>query len=142
MKNFTNRFAALGAAVMIAVSMSAVGASASNTQNWSLFYKNSNNKRISEAKAVTGLSTRNDNAIDFKCNSFTGGTGDTYALCNIQSSMKKISGEKVYLDRKGDSGSISFRSNWYGYSNGGKCSVYLRLQNYGKSTVSLSGSAS
>ncbi|MBO5559718.1 hypothetical protein [Ruminococcus sp.] len=107
----------------VLVSGLSIIADASTPSSWEV-----NNKNTQLAGSVSGLTTTNDNALDFYCNKYISSTNDTYAKCDIQSSMKKTSEEKVILDRYGDSGSISFRSNWYAYSNQGMCTytVYIR----------------
>ena len=136
------RFAALGAVIMMVASMSAIGASASNGKTFSLYYISSTNRHTTGTYVVSGLTTSNDNAIDFYCSNFTGGTGGSYVKGDIQADMKKITGEYIFLDRTGDSGSISFNSNWYGYSNGGQCSVTTTLYNYNSTYVSATGTVS
>ena len=92
MKKIVKRIAAMGAAVMMMSSM-AIGASASNGVNWKVYTpaKNPAGSGITtDTKTVSGLSTSSDSAIDFVCGGFTGGSGSTYARCNIQSNMKKI----------------------------------------------------
>ena len=91
MKKIVKRIAAMGAAVMMMSSM-AIGASASNV-NWKVYTpaKTPAGSGITtDTKTVSGLSTSSDSAIDFVCGGFTGGSGSTYARCNIQSNMKKI----------------------------------------------------
>lgn len=71
----------------------AIGASASNGINWKVYTpaKTPAGSGITtDTKTVSGLSTSSDSAIDFVCGGFTGGSGSTYARCNIQSNMKKI----------------------------------------------------
>ncbi|MBE6869791.1 MAG: hypothetical protein E7494_13715 [Ruminococcus albus] len=106
------------------LSVSSIKADASNPSSWVV-----NNTNTQLAGSVSGLTTTNDNALDFYCNTYISSTNDTYAKCDIQTNMKKTSEEKVILDRYGDSGSISFRSNWYAYSNQGMCTYTIYIRN-------------
>lgn len=141
----TKRLATVGAAVMMMASMSAIGASASNGVEWKV-YTLANNPSgtgvTTVTKTVSGLTTSSDDAIDFTCGYFTGGSGSTYAHCDIQSNMKKYSTQYADLYEYGDSGSVKFKSGWYAYSNKGKCSVTVSLVNYsGTNGVEIRGNA-
>lgn len=141
MNKLTKKIAAIGAAVMMMASISAMGVSASYGVNWEV-YKPANSPssagRSVDNRTVSGLSTANDSAIDFQCGYFSGATSGTY----VQSNMRKNSTDNVKLRKFGASGSSYFKSNWYAYSNGGKCAVTIRLKDFtGSNSLSIRGNA-
>ena len=136
--------AAFGAA-MLMMNMTAISSSASYGVNWKV-YRLSNTPTGSgittDYKTVGGLTTTNDDAIDFQCGSFSGGNSGTYALCDIQSNMKQTSTSNVKLYKFADKGSIKFKSGWYAYSNGGNCKITVSLRGYtGTNGVTITGNA-
>lgn len=138
------RIVAMGAVAMM-MSTVAISASASYGVNWKV-YTPANTPAGSgittDTKTVSGLTTSSDSAIDFVCGGFTGGSGSTYARCDIQSNMKKYSTQYADLYYYGDSDSVEFKSGWYAYSNGGKCKITVTLRNYtGTNGVTITGNA-
>lgn len=142
MRKLTKRIAAMGAAVMMMASVSAIGASASNTYNWTL--NKGYNQPTNTAKCtgeVTGLTAANDDAIDFYCSSMTN-TNATVKFV-IEASFRKVSNQVSYLYYAGDSDTAKFKSNWYTYAEcqDGRCSVTGTLVNDTSVTYTAKGTA-
>lgn len=130
MKKILKNTAVVGALVMIISAVPVIGVSASTPYNWNMtrVYRQ-------DIGTVSGLTSANDNAIDFYCNYYKSKSGKAYVKCDIQSNMKRIKDEKVYIDRYGDNGSISMKKGWYAKSNGGRCSVSFYLWDSDDNTV-------
>ena len=77
------RIAALGAAMVMAVSMMSIGASASNGDSWNVqggSYRPYSSWKDTDSGYVTGLSPSTDTGLDFSVTSYTSPTGLAYAI--------------------------------------------------------------
>lgn len=139
---FIKKIAAMGAAMVMAVSMMSVNASASVTYNWTL--SKGYNQPTNTAKCsgeVTGLTASNDDAIDFYCSSMS--NTDATVKFIIEASFRKVSNQVTYLYYAGDSDTAKFKSNWYTYAacQDGRCTVTGSLVNDTSVTYTARGTA-
>ena len=138
------RIAAFGAAMVMAVSMMSIGASASVTYFWSIYkaspYQPESTVYCSDE--VTGLTSYNDDAIDFYCSYMS--SSDSDVKFDIESNFKRDSNQYAYLYYATDSDQIKFRSYWWNdpACSDGKCTCTGRLYNDYSYSFNATGTAS
>lgn len=137
------RIAAMGAAMVMAVNMMSVGASASTPYYWTL--DKQYNQPISTVTCtgyVYNLTTTNDDAIDFIC-TYESNTNSDVRL-DIIHNMKLNVNQKADLFYVKDTDQIKFKNSWYStyVANGYKCQVTGELINCIATTYTASGKAS
>ncbi len=107
------KIAAIAAAAMMAMSMTAISASASTQANFEVEYGHT-----SETWSVTNLVDGKDTAIDFKCTFFVSASDETVAAGTIDRRVMRYSSDCVYLNQTGDVGSITMKDGWYNITKG------------------------
>ena len=111
------RIAAFGAAMVMAVSMMSIGASASVPDTWNVH--GGSNRPYSSWKEtdsgyVTGLKPSTDNGLDFHVTSYTSPTGLAYAI----GSSPYCTGTVVLNGNNLNPPPLLFVANWYAASGG------------------------
>lgn len=90
------RIAAMGAAMVMAVSMMSVGASAANSGSWNVVYKNqpgapsTNNGNITTTRTITYSVYGAKACVDGASVSISGTTGCTYVYCLNYNMNRKV----------------------------------------------------
>ena len=137
------RMAAIGAAMVMAVSMMSVLASASTPYGWELkktYYQPTGS--VSCTGYVYNLYNGVDTGIDFNCDLHT---ANATAVFDITNSMKYSSAEKARIYYAGQpTYTNNFKSSWYAAykDNGYKCTVTGSLENDTSVTFRATGTAS
>ncbi len=130
------KIAAIAAAAMMAMSMTAISASAVSTpDSFELHYYDSTDKTTHKQCIVTNLDKKNDSGIDFKCTKFEGGTNVTYVEGDLVNyNLKKNTSELIMLNGKFDQGTILFSDGWFEIS-GGTVLEDVTLRNYSPNVI-------
>ncbi len=128
------KIAAIAAAAMMAMSMTAISASASVGDSFSL-----SNYNTKKGMLVTNLEKDKDTGIDFVCNTFDSNADTPYIEGDIPTSMKKRTSEYAILNGDGDKETIIFKTGWHNNGEVTACSATVTLYGYSGYTVSASG---
>ncbi len=155
MKNIKKVVSSIVAITVLAVGSVGVSANASvngsqsarsNSSSWYLQRiagAPSNTDRFESSGVVTGLRNGVDDGVTFKCTKFqnSGNPNPPFrAVGDIPSVFKRYTdiASLTYTDCVS---TCIFNDNWYGYSNGGRVSYTVTVENYAGYAFEIRGSA-
>ena len=121
------RIAALGAAIVMAVSMMSIGASASDPSNWNVqagLYRPTSTWKTASHGTVTGLSTSTDNGITFVATSYSFDS----SLAEVEGKIDNtyIADSVAHLNKYKLTDTAYFKANWF-YLNGNSGTVHYTV---------------
>ena len=122
------RIAAFGAAMVMAVSMMSIEASASVPSYWSVHGGSDrphSSWKPNDDHFVTGLTLVNDSGLDFNANNYSSPTGASYVICSCD-----YGAYTGTINDLNDTPFIPFTSGWYS-TTGGSIHYYINGYNLG-----------